>query len=322
MRVGLVLMLLVCHMPMTTQAQDYPARPIRLIAPSTAGGGGTDLYARLIGKKLTEAWGQQVIIDNRPGAGMSLGAAVVAKAVPDGYTLLMGHPNSLTVGPALRADGSYDPLRDFAPVTLLMKAPSMISVHPGTALTSLQELIAAAKKRPGDMTYGTSGSGSVGNMIGELLSQRASIKLIHVPYKGASPALLDLAAGRLAFVSSSLVSQIAFVRDGRIRALATTGANRTRLTPNVPTVIEAGIPAFDVTAWHGVLAPAKTPPAVIATLNREIVRILALPDVQETLLVEGGEITPTTPQAFAHLLRSELQLWSKVVKQAGIALEP
>ena len=322
MRVGLVLMLLVCHMPMTTQAQDYPARPIRLIAPSTAGGGGTDLYARLIGKKLTEAWGQQVIIDNRPGAGMSLGAAVVAKAVPDGYTLLMGHPNSLTVGPALRAGGSYDPLRDFAPVTLLMKAPSMISVHPGTALTSLQELIAAAKKRPGDMTYGTSGSGSVGNMIGELLSQRASIKLIHVPYKGASPALLDLAAGRLAFVSSSLVSQIAFVRDGRIRALATTGANRTRLTPNVPTVIEAGIPAFDVTAWHGVLAPAKTPPAVIAALNREIVRILALPDVQETLLVEGGEITPTTPQAFAYLLRSELQLWSKVVKQAGIALEP
>ena len=322
MRAVLFLLLLACHMTTGAQAQDYPVRPLRLIAPSTAGGGGTDLYARLLGKKLTEAWGQQVIIDNRPGAGMALGAAVVAKAVPDGYTLLMGHPNSLTVGPALRAGGSYDPLQDFAPVTLLMKAPSMLSVYPGTAITSLQELIAAARKRPGDMTYGTSGSGSVGNMIGELLSQRAAIKLVHVPYKGASPALLDLAAGRLVFVSSSLVSQIAFVRDGRLRAIATTGANRTRLMPNVPTVIEAGVPAFDVTAWHGVLAPAKTPPEIIAKLNREIVRILALPDVQETLLVEGGEITPTTPQAFAALLRSELQLWTKVVKQAGIALEP
>ena len=303
------------------EAQSYPARPIRLIAPSTAGGGGIDLYARLIGRKLTDAWGQQVIIDNRPGAGMSLGASVVAKAAPDGYTLLMGHPNSLTVGPALRAKSSYDPVHDFAPITLLMKAPSMLSVHPSSAITSVQELIAAAKKRPGEMTYGTSGTGSVGNMIGELLSQRAAIKLVHVPYKGASPALLDLGAGRLVFVSSSLVSQIAFVRDGRIRAIATTGANRTRLTPNVPTVNESGVAAFDVTAWHAVLAPAGTPPEIIAKLNREIGRILALPDVQETLLVEGGEITPTTPQEFAALIRSELQMWTRVVKQAGIALE-
>ena len=303
------------------EAQSYPARPIRLIAPSTAGGGGIDLYARLIGRKLTDAWGQQVIIDNRPGAGMSLGASVVAKAAPDGYTLLMGHPNSLTVGPALRAKSSYDPVHDFAPITLLMKAPSMLSVHPSSAITSVQELIAAAKKRPGEMTYGTSGTGSVGNMIGELLSQRAAIKLVHVPYKGASPALLDLGAGRLVFVSSSLVSQIAFVRDGRIRAIATTGANRTRLTPNVPTVNESGVAAFDVTAWHAVLAPAGTPREIIAKLNREIGRILALPDVQETLLVEGGEITPTTPQEFAALIRSELQMWTRVVKQAGIALE-
>ena len=303
------------------QAQVYPVRPIRLIAPSTAGGGGIDLYARLIGKKLTDAWGQQVIVDNRPGAGMSLGASVVAKAVPDGYTLLMGHPNSLTVGPALRAKNGYDPVNDFAPITLLMKAPSMLSVHPTSAITSVQELIAAAKRRPGEVTYGTSGTGSVGNMIGELLSQRATIKLVHVPYKGATPALLDLAAGRLVFVSSSLVSQIGFVRDGRLRAIATTGANRTRLAPSVPTVIESGVPGFDVTAWHGVLAPAKTPPEIIARLNREIVRTLGMPDVQEVLLSEGGEITPTSPQEFAALIRSELQMWIKVVKQAGIALD-
>ncbi len=303
------------------ETQGYPARPIRLIAPSTAGGGGVDLYARLIGKKLTDAWGQQVIVDNRPGAGMSLGALVVARAPADGYTLLMGHPNSLTVGPALRAKSSYDPVNDFAPITLLMKAPSMLSVHSSSAITSVRELITAAKKRPGELTYGTSGTGSVGNMIGELLSQRASIKLVHVPYKGAGPALLDLGANRLVFVSSSLVSQIAFVKDGRIRAIATTGAKRTRLTPNVPTVSEAGVADFDVTAWHAVLAPANTPPDVIAKLNRELVRILALPDVQETLLMEGGEITPTTPQAFAALIRSELQMWTQVVKQAGIALE-
>jgi tripartite-type tricarboxylate transporter receptor subunit TctC len=312
---------LASQLAFAAEAQVYPVRPIRLIAPSTAGGGGIDFYARLIGKKLTDAWGQQVIVDNRPGAGMSLGALVVAKAAPDGYTLLMGHPNSLTVGPALRAKSSYDPVNDFAPITLLMKAPSMLSVHPTSAITSLQELITAAKKRPGDLTYGTSGTGSVGNMIGELLSQRAAIKLVHVSYKGASPALLDLAAGRLVFVSSSLVSQIGFVRDGRIRAIATTGANRTRLTPNVPTVIEAGVPGFDVTAWHAVLAPAKTPPEIIMKLNREIARILALPDVQETLLVEGGEITPTSPQEFAALIRSELQMWMKVVKQAGITLD-
>jgi len=303
------------------QAPDYPLRPIRLIAPSTAGGGGVDLYARLIGKKLTDAWGQQVIVDNRPGGGMSLGATVVARAAPDGYTLFMGHPNSLTVGPALRAKGSYDPITDFAPITLLMKAPSLLSVHPASGIASLQDLIAAAKKRPGEMTYGTSGTGSVGNMIGELLSQRAGIKLVHVPYKGAGPALLDLGANRLGFVSSSLVSQIAFVRDNRLRAIASTGANRTRLTPNVPTVIEAGIPGFDVTAWHAILAPGKTPPEIVAKLNREIVRILALPDVQEALLVEGGEITPTTPQEFAALIRSELQMWTKVVKQAGIAID-
>jgi tripartite-type tricarboxylate transporter receptor subunit TctC len=303
------------------EAQSYPVRPIRLIVPSPAGGGGSDLYARLIGKKLTEAWGQQVVVDNRPGAGMALGAAAAAKASPDGYTIVMGHPNSLTVGPALRTKQSYDPVKDFAPITLLMKAPSMLSVHPASPIASVQDVIAAAKKRPGEFSYGTSGTGSVGNMIGELLSQRAEIRLLHVPYKGAAPALLDLSAGRIVFVSSSLASQIGFVRDGRLKAIATTGAKRARLTPNVPTVIESGIPGFDVTAWHGVLAPAKTPPEILARLNREIVRTLTLPDVQEVLLVEGGEITPTSPEEFAALIRSELRKWTNVVKQAGITID-
>jgi tripartite-type tricarboxylate transporter receptor subunit TctC len=280
-----------------------------------------DLYARLIGKKLSEAWGQQVIVDNRPGAGMALGAALVAKSTADGYTLLMGHPNSLTVGPALRAKSAYDPVNDFAPITVLMKAPSMLSVHRASAIKSVQDLIEAAKKRPGEITYGTSGTGSVGNMIGELLSQRTKITLVQVPYKGAAPALLDLVANRIVFVSSSLVSQIGFVRDGRLRAIATTGARRARLTPDVPTVIESGVPGFDVTAWHGMLAPARTSGEVILKLNRAIVHALSLRDVEEALLVEGGEIAPTSPAEFAALIRTELQMWTQVVKQAGITLD-
>ncbi|MGZ5256896.1 MAG: Bug family tripartite tricarboxylate transporter substrate binding protein [Burkholderiales bacterium] len=304
-----------------TEPQPYPSRPVRLIVPSPAGGGGSDLYARLIGKKLGELWGQQVIVDNRSGAGMALGAQLAAKAPADGYTLLMAHPNSLTVGPALRARNSYDPINDFAPITLLMAAPSMLSVHAGSQWKSLGEIIAASRSKPREISYGTSGVGSVGNLIGELLSQTVDIKLLHVPYKGAAPALLDLAAGRIVFVSSSLASQLPFVRDGRLRAIATTGARRARLTPNVPTVIESGVPGFDVTAWHGVVAPARTPREIIAKLNTDIVGTLAMPDVQEVLLVEGGEITPTTPEQFAAIIRAELPRWTKVVKQAGITTD-
>jgi len=306
--------------PLSAAPQNYPERPVRLIVPSPGGGGGSDLYARLIAKKLTEMWGQQVIVDNRPGAGMALGAALASKAPPDGYTLFMGHPNSLTVGPALRTKQTYDPVKDFAPITVLMAAPSMFSVYPSSPIVSVAGLIDEAKKKPGEVSYGTSGLGSVGNMIGELLSQMANIKLLHVPYKGAFPALIDLSAGRIVFVSSSLASQLPFVRSGKLRAIATTGAKRTRLTPSVPTVAESGVPGFDVTAWHGVLAPGKTPPKLVARLNRDIVHILTLRDVQEVLLVEGGEITPTTPEQFSTIIRTELQMWKKIVKQTGVTI--
>jgi tripartite-type tricarboxylate transporter receptor subunit TctC len=320
-RIAAVAALIASAPSICAQPQNYPVRPVRLIVPSPAGGGGSDLYARLIGGKLTETWAQQVIVDNRPGAGMALGASVAAKAPPDGYTLFMGHPNALTVGPALRTNQTYDPVKDFAPITLLMAAPSMLSVNAASPIASVSDLIATARKKPGELSYGTSGLGSVGNMIGELLSQSVNIRLLHVPYKGAAPALLDLTAGRIVFVSSSLASQLPFVREGRLKAIATTGAKRARLTPNVPTVIESGVPGFDVTAWYGILAPAKTPPEIIARLNKDIVRTLSLPDVQEVLLVEGGEITPTTPEQFAAIIRSELPKWTKVVKQAGITID-
>jgi tripartite-type tricarboxylate transporter receptor subunit TctC len=277
------------------------------------------LYARLIAKKLNDAWGQPVIVDNRPGANGAIGAMAVVKAQPDGHTLMLGHPNQLTVGPAIRPDIGYDPTRDFSPVTQLMAAPSLWSVPANhSTINSVAEFVAAAKKRPGEVSFGTTGIGSVGHLIGQLFSQRAQIKLHHVPYKGAAPAIIDLAAGRINLVSAALAAQISFVRDGKIKGIATTGLRRARLTPHVPTLDESGFKGFDVTAWHGVVAPAKVDAAIIAKLNREIVRIVNLPEVQEVLLQEGGDITPTTPEAFAAIIRAEYAKWQTVVKQAGV----
>lgn len=296
----------------------FPFRPMRFIVPGAGSGSGSDLYARLIGKKLNDAWGQPVVVDNRPGANGAIGAMAVVKAQPDGHTLMLGHPNQLTVGPAIRPDIGYDPTKDFSPVTMVMAAPSLWSVPVNSPITSVAEFVAAAKQRPGEVSFGTTGIGSVGHLIGQLFSQRAQIKLHHVPYKGAPPAIIDLAAGRIHLVSAALAAQISFVRDGKIKGIATTGLRRARLTPGVPTLDESGFKGFDVTAWHGVLTPAKTDAAIIARLNREIVRIITLPEVTEVLLQEGGEITPTTPEAFAAVIRNEYAKWQKVVKQAGV----
>ena len=300
-------------------AASYPSRPMRFIVPGAGSGSGSDLYARLIGKKMTEAWDQPVVVDNRVGANGAIGAMAVVKSQPDGHTLMLGHPNQLTVGPAIRPDIGYDPTKDFSPVTQLMAAPSLWSVPANnSSISSVAEFVAAAKKRPGEVSFGTTGIGSVGHLIGQLFSQRAQIRLHHVPYKGASPAIIDLAAGRINLVSAALAAQIAFVRDGKIRGIATTGLRRARLTPNVLTLDESGFKGFDVTAWHGVLLPAKVDPAIVLKLNREITRIVALPDVQEVLLQEGGEITPNSPEQFAAIIREEYAKWQKVVKISGV----
>ena len=301
-----------------TNAQNYPTRPIRFIVPGAGSGSGSDLYARLIGKKMNDAWGQPVVVDNRPGANGAIGAMVAVKAPPDGHTIMLGHPNQLTVGPAIRPDIGYDPVKDFSPVTQIMAAPSLWAVPVNSSITNVAEFVAAAKKRPGEISFGTTGIGSVGHLIGQLFSQRANIRLHHVPYKGAPPAIIDLAAGRIHLVSAALAAQISFVRDGKIKGIATTGLKRARLTPNVPTLDESGFPGFNVTAWHGVLAPAKVDPAIVAKLNREIVRITAMPDVQEVLLQEGGDIVTNSPKDFAAIIRDEVAKWQKVVKAAGV----
>jgi len=317
------LALVIATIPEATLAaeQPYPSRPIRFVVAGVASTASSNLYARLIGVKLTEAWGQQVVVDNRPGANGSIGALMVAKAAPDGYTLLMAHPNSMTTGPLIRGNAGYDPTTDFTPITLLNKAPSLWSVHPGSPIAGVQDLVAAAKKRPGEISYGTTGIGSVGDLIGQLFSQRAGIKLLHVPYKGAAPAVLDLAANRVNIVSAALAAQIGFVRDGKIRPIATTGLARARLTPNVPTVAEQGYAGFDVTAWFGIVAPPKLPAGILAKQHGEITRIINLPEVRDLLLQEGGDLAPTTPQEFHALIKSEYASWAKVIKAAGIVAE-
>lgn len=309
-----------CVVPAPAEAQAYPIRPLRLIVPFPPGGS-TDIYARVIAPKLGEALGQQIVVDNRAGAGGAIGAELAAAAAPDGYTIWLGQTNNLAIGPALRPKSAYDPVRDFSPITLLMQAPQVLVVSAESPISSVKDLIAAAKKNPGGLIYGSAGIGSSGHINGVLFNQIAGVNLIHVPYKGAAPAMIDLRAGRITLLATSLASAAALMKDGKIRPLATTGAKRVRMLPDTPTVAESGLPGYEMSSWHGMLAPAKVPAEIIARLNHEIVRVLKLPDVQEKLLSEGGDITPTTPQEFAAFLKSEVAKWSKILRQAGVTLD-
>lgn len=293
---------------------------MRLIVPFPPGGS-TDIYARVIAPKLGDALGQQVVVDNRAGAGGAIGAALAAAAAPDGYTIWLGQTNNLAIGPAVRSNNAYDPLRDFAPITLLMKAPQVLVVNADSPIASVRDLIAAAKKNPDGLTYGSAGIGSAGHINGVLFNLAAGVTITHVPYKGAAPAMIDLRAGRITLIATSLASAAALIKDGRIRPLATTGAQRARMLPDSPTVAEAGLPGYEMTSWHGMLAPARGPVDVIARLNHEIVRVLKLPDVRDKLLAEGGDITPTSPGEFAAFLKTEIAKWGKILKQAGVTLD-
>jgi tripartite-type tricarboxylate transporter receptor subunit TctC len=301
-------------------AADYPTRPIRFIVPFPPGGG-TDIYARIIGPKLAEALRQQVVVDNRAGAAGALGAEVAAKAPADGYTIWIGQTSNLVIVPALRAKLGYDPVRDFAPITLISKAPSAMVVNADSPIASIKDLVAAARSSPGKLTYATAGVGSSSHIAGEMFKQTAGIDVTHVPYKGASPAMMDLRGGRVTYMGTSLASAAQFVKEGKIRAIATTGAKRARMLPDVPTVAEQGYPGFESVSWLGMLAPARVPRAIIDRLNREIVSLLQTPEVQKLVLAEGGETVPGTPEEFAAFLKSELPKWAQVIKRAGITAD-
>ena len=300
-------------------AQPYPSKSIRFIVPF-APGGTNDIVARMVGVKLTEAWGQPVVIDNRGGAGGVIGADLAAKSVPDGYTLLMANVNFAT-NPGLVRNLPYDTEKDFAAVSLLATSPSVLVVHPSIPVRSVKEMIAFAKAKPGQLSYSSSGAGTTGHMAMELLKQMAAIDMVAVHYKGGGPALIDLIAGRVSPGFATILSAAPHIEGGRLRALAVSTPKRSSALPDLPTVAEAGVPGYEFTGWWGVVVPARTPHAVISTLNGELVKILAQPDVRERLVREGADPASTTPEAFTAYMRSEVAKWSKVIKTANIKAE-
>ncbi len=300
-------------------AQPYPSKSVRFIVPF-APGGTNDIVARMVGVKLTEAWGQPVVIDNRGGAGGVIGADLAAKSVPDGYTLLMANVNFAT-NPGLVRNLPYDTEKDFAAVSLLATSPSVLVVHPSIPVRSVKEMIAFAKAKPGQLSYSSSGAGTTGHMAMELLKQMAAIDMVAVHYKGGGPALIDLIAGRVSPGFATILSAAPHIEGGRLRALAVSTPKRSSALPDLPTVAEAGVPGYEFTGWWGVVVPARTPHAVISKLNGELVKILAQPDVRERLVREGADPASTTPEAFTAYMRSEVAKWSKVIKTANIKAE-
>lgn len=306
--------------PTAAQAQSYPSRPIRFIVPFPPGGS-TDTYSRIISVKLAENLGQPLVLDNRAGAAGSLGAELAAKAAPDGYTIVLGQDGNLVVGQAVRSKKNYDTLADFAPISLVVRTPQVIVVNDASPLTSVKDLIAAAKAKPGSLTYASAGVAGSSHVLGAFFNMAAGIDTTHVPYKGGGPGMLDLRAGRVSYMITSMVSALNFARDGRARLLALTGTKRSHLFPDVPTMTESGFPGFETTLWHGVLAPAKAPREVVVRLNREIVKVLAMPAVQKLLQFEGGAVSPSTPEEFAAFLRADVARWTKMIRQTGITLD-
>jgi tripartite-type tricarboxylate transporter receptor subunit TctC len=299
--------------------QTYPAKTIRVVVPLAAGGPG-DLFARAIGQKLSEIVGQPVVIDNRPGANTNLGNEAVAKAAPDGYTLL-ATASTLTINPSLYAHLSYDPIKDFAPITLVATTPLVLVVHPSLTVKSVRELIGLARSRPGQVLYGSAGNGSTLHLAGEMFNSMAGVKLMHVPYKGVTNAFSDLLGGQISLMFPGAPIALPQAKAGKLRALGTTGAKRTPAAPELPTIAEAGLPGYEVSVWYGILAPAGTPAAVINRLNTEIVRVVQLPDMKERWAALGAEPSHSAPEQFAAFLKKDLGKWAKVVRDSGAKID-
>lgn len=311
--------LIVLALASAAQAQSYPARPIRLVVPFAVGGT-SDIVARILAPKLWEALGQPVVVDNRPGAGSNIGAEIVAKATPDGYTLLMGTP-ALASNPALYGKLNYDPVRDLSPITLVTEIPIILVVHPALPAKSVKEVIALAKSQPGKLNFGSSGNGGIGHLVGEMFKSMAGIQMVHVPYKGNAPALVDLMAGVLNLTFSDMAGALPHVKAGKLRTLAITTGKRSPTLPEVPTMTEAGVPGFQAASWFGVFVTAGTPQPVVTRLNTELTKLLRSPDMRERLTGLGFDVVGNTPDEFAAFMRSEITKWTKVIKDSGAKLE-
>lgn len=299
-----------------SDAAKYPQRPIRFICPYVPGGAG-DIFTRTIAQKLGDALGQSVVVDNRPGANGGIGTEIVAKAPADGHTLLMGNSGPLTINPVLYKRVPYDPIKDFAPITMIATLPLGLWVNASVPASSVKELIALARAKPGTINFGSAGSGGPTHMAGEMLKSMARIDIVHVPYKGNAASLTDLVAGRVQMMFSNLLTAGPHAKAGKLRGLALSSAKRSPQAPELPTVAEAGIPGYDITPWYGVLFPAGTPRAIVLRLNREIGGILTTPEIAERFGTQGIDLMTSTPESFAALIKSEIPKWRKVVKESG-----
>ena len=302
------------------QPAAYPDKPVRMLV-GFAPGGGTDTTARAIAQPLSEALGQQVIVDNRPGAAGNIATDIASKSPADGYTVLMGTIAALAINPSLYAKLPFDPLRDFEPVTLAVSSTNVLVVHPSLPVKSVKELIALANSQPGKLTYGSSGVGGAGHLAGVLFDQLAGTKMVHVPYKGGAPAMIALVGGEVQLVFATAETAVPQIKAGKIRALGVTIAKRTALLPDLPTIAESGLPGYEANNWYGVLVPAKTPHAIVERLNRDIVKILNTPATKDMLFRQGLDASPSTPQEFGAYIKSEIAKWAKVVKASGAKAE-
>jgi tripartite-type tricarboxylate transporter receptor subunit TctC len=298
----------------------YPAKPIRMIVPFPPGGG-TDILSRLVANKLTESVGWQIVVDNRGGAGGNIGLDAAAKAAPDGYTMVMGQTSNLTINPSLYSKLPYDSLRDFTPVSVVASSPIAFMVFAKAPYRTLNDLIAAGKAKPGEVTFATTGNGTVGHLTGELIQRIAGVKFVHVPYKGSAQAFPDLLGGRIGFFLASLETAIPQMKAGAIRTLAVTSGQRVPALPDIPTVAESGYPGFETATWYGILVPKGTPQPIVARLGTEIVKVLESADVRERMAANGGATIKPGPAAFDAQLKSELTKWGRVIREAGVKIE-
>jgi tripartite-type tricarboxylate transporter receptor subunit TctC len=300
-------------------AQTYPTKAVRLVVPFLAGGS-TDIVGRTVAQKLSEMWGQQAFVDNRPGGGTTIGTEMVAKAAPDGYTLLVT-PAPFTINPSLLTKLPYDALTDFAPITLINTTPLVMVVNPGVPAKNVKELIALAKAKPGKLNFGSSGTGGSNHLAGELFDAMAGVKMVHIPYKGNAGALTDIVGGHLDVVYNGITSAVALIRGNKLRALAVTSLQRSAALPDVPTLDESGLKGFEAVAWNGLTAPAKTPREIIMKINADVIKIVNSPELKERLKADGSDPVGNSPEQYAAFLRNEIAKWAKVIKFANVKPE-
>ena len=320
MRAFLFLLGCVCLSSFNAYAQTYPSKPVRIIV--MYGPGSTiDIIARLISPKMSESLGQPVIVENRPGAGGAIGMDMAAKAVPDGHTLTIGATGPSVTNPLLYPKTPFDPLRDFSYVSQLATGPAVIAVHPSVPAKTLKDLVALAKARPGQLNYGTPGVGTSPHLAGELFKMVSATNIVHIPYKGNAEAITDLLGGQISIVFTGVPPVVPLTQAGKVKLLATTGVKRIPALPNLPTIAEAGYAGAGMSIWYGLAAPASTPREIVTRLNKEMIRIMALPDIKERFVQLGAEPTTSTPEEFTALVREELAKWRKVIKAAGIKVD-